>query len=355
MGGTLVDSSDVGRSFLRGLAVALGMFMAQQTLAGDAIETAAAGAASLDQAAEARAERAFLRRHLRALAFDAYRAGQRLPADWVLPRHAALTQLAEMARKGPTVTWIGHSTFLIHLEGRWILTDPIFSSHASPLPPLGPRRMAPPGLRLGDLPRIDVVLISHIHYDHFDYPTLSRLAARDKRTLVLTPPGGKALLRRAGFQRIVEMESAQALRVGPLAIRSLQVGHKAGRGPPHKHNDPTSAWLIAADGLRLFFSGDTGYSPIFRQFRNRFRPVDVALVPIGAYRPQRFLAHQHVKPEDSIRIARDLGARLAIGMHWGTFALTPEPILEPPQRFLAPATPGLRRAVLRIGETMMLR
>lgn len=300
--------------------------------------------------------RAYLRRHVRRLALDHYRAGQSLPRNWIVPAPQALTQLRAKSRRGPTITWIGHATFLIQIKGRWILTDPVFSKRASPLPPFGPKRMAPPSLPLRALPKIDVILISHVHYDHLDFPTLRWLANRDKRTWVLAPRGTRSLLSRTGFLRIASTaKTGTSFQIGSFKFLSIRLPHDAGRGLPRYEREPTLGWRLRVGRLRIFFAGDTSYDSRFRAFRRRFGYSDVVLVPIGAYTPRRFVRHQHITPEEAVRIANDLGARLAVAAHWGTFALTPEPILEPPRRFLnAPSKSRLRRIVPRIGETILI-
>jgi N-acyl-phosphatidylethanolamine-hydrolysing phospholipase D len=301
----------------------------------------------------ARRERAYFRRELVKYAFDAYGRGKSLPDSLVLDRRAALAAF-KAAEGAPSATWIGHSTFLIEIAGTRILTDPVFSNRVTPLPPLGPERLAPPGLPFSALPPIDIVLISHNHYDHLDVPTLARLAARDRRTVVVAPDGTRDLLARAGFERIVVVETPERVDLGAVDVRAVFAQHNSGRGLVNEEPPHANGYLIEGNGLRLYFAGDTGYNPQFREIGRRLGPVDVAFVPIGAYTPEDIYFIYHLNPEDAVRLARDFGADLAVAMHWGTFALSPEPILEPPQRFLAAPSPGLRKIVPRIGETIRL-
>ena len=341
--------------FARLRLAALALLIGAPLLGGALISAPAAhaqDAATVSPEAAAR-ERAYFRRELPRYAFDVYGRGKRLPDSLVLDRETALAQF-RAAAGAPSATWIGHSTFLIEIAGLNILTDPVFSSRVTPLPPFGPRRLAPPGLKLSDLPRIHVVLISHDHYDHLDFPTLARLAARDKRTVVIAPRDTRDLLERAGFRRIVLIENPENVDLGAVTVRAVFAQHNSGRGlanddPPH-----ANGYLIEGGGLRLYFAGDTGYNPVFRDIGRTLGPVDVAFVPIGAYAPEDILSIYHVNPEDAVRLARDLGADVAVAMHWGTFALSEEPILEPRQRFLAAPSPGVRKIVPRIGETIRL-
>lgn len=311
-------------------------------------------AATLYVSPEAAArERAFFRRELPKYAFDVYGRGKRLPDALVLDRATAVQDF-QAAVGVPSATWIGHSTFLIELAGLNILTDPVFSRYVTPLPPFGPRRLAPPGLRFSDLPRIHLVLISHNHYDHLDFPTLKRLATRDQRTIVVAPRGTRNLLRRAGFSRIVLIENPEQMDFGAVKVRAVLAQHNSGRSLANEEPPHVNGYLIEGGGLKLYFAGDTGYNPYFRELGRAVGPVDVAFVPIGAYAPEEILSIYHVNPEDAVRLAQDLRADLAVAMHWGTFALSEEPLLEPPRRFLATSSPGMQKFVPRIGETIRL-
>lgn len=296
----------------------------------------------------------YYRGHLLRMTRDAYRKGQVLPASQIIPQRQAAIQLRASSKAYATATWIGHASFLVRLGNTTILTDPVYSSHPSPLAPAGPRRMAPPGLRFGDLPRIHAIVLSHAHYDHTGFPTLRRLAARDKRTVVLAPPKFRPLLSQAGFTRIIVLQPDGKAKVGNVRFTAVKVPHISGRDIDGDDYPHAFGWRMEAPRYRLFFAGDTSYGPQFRRSRRRQGRVNAALVPIGAYAPRRFEKVNHVNPEEALRIARDMGASLAIAMHWGTFALTPEPIMEPKQRFLA-ARGGPRRVVPKIGETIILK
>ncbi len=298
---------------------------------------------------------AYYRDHIGRLSRDAYRRGQSLPERLIVPRDEAGDQLRRSMPRPATATWIGHSTFFVRMGGLGILTDPVFSSHASPLPPTGPRRTQPPGLRFADLPRIHVIVLSHGHYDHTDFPTLKRLADRDRRTVVFVPTKMKQLVQRAGFTRIVALDPGQRARIGGIRFTAIRAAHQSGRNYRGDDLGHALSWLIEAPKLDLLFVGDTSYSPAYRQMRRRRGAVDVVLVPIGAYSPREFEKHNHVNPEEAVRLARDVGARMAIAMHWGTFMLTPEPILEPPARFKRAGRGKVRTIVPKVGETIRLR
>lgn len=280
--------------------------------------------------------------------------------DWTPPELArGEPELAFLRanREQPTATWLGHASFLLQLGGRNILTDPALTERASPLPFAGPARVQPPGIAIADLPPIDLVVISHDHYDHLDLPTLEKLRGRDNPLLV-APLGLSPWLRTRGFENVAELDWWQHHDTGMLRIHAVPVQHFSGRGLFDRNQRLWAGYVLEADELRVFFAGDTGYSPDFADIGARFAPVDLALIPIGAYAPRDFMKPVHVTPEEAVRIHRDVGARASIGMHWGTFRLTTEPMDEPPERLrTATAEAGLAPEAFRtvpLGATQRL-
>lgn len=254
--------------------------------------------------------------------------------DWEpvdVERVAPELEFLHANREQATATWLGHASFLIQLGGRNILTDPILSERASPLPFAGPTRLQAPGIALQDLPPIEVVVISHDHYDHLDLPTLEKLQERDAPLLVV-PLGLGEWLRDRGFEKVAELDWWQRQETAGLRVHAVPVQHFSGRGLRDRNQRLWAGYVLEADGLRVFFAGDTGYSPDFADIGARFAPIDLALIPIGAYEPRDFMKPVHVNPEEAVRIHQDVGARQSIGMHWGTFRLTTEPLDEPPRR-----------------------
>jgi L-ascorbate metabolism protein UlaG (beta-lactamase superfamily) len=227
-----------------------------------------------------------------------------------------------------TVTFIGHSTFLIQTRAGNVLTDPMFSARASPLPFIGPRRVRAAAIRLEDLPEISVVLLSHNHYDHCDLPSLRALRRRfDPR--VITPLNNGRFARKARLRRVEELDWWQQTTSSPVHVTATPAQHFSARTPFDRNRALWSGFVVEIDSHRIFFAGDSGYAPHFREVRERFGEIDLALLPIGAYEPRWFMKDIHMDPREAVLAHLDLGARQSVGMHFGTFQLTPEGIDEP--------------------------
>ena len=228
------------------------------------------------------------------------------------------------------VTLVGHATLLVQMDGLNLLTDPVWAPRVSPVGFAGPKRFRPPGVRFEDLPPIDLVLLSHNHYDHCCLPTLRRLAAAHDAPPIVTGLGNAALLEKHGIPGAVELDWWEDTRVGEARVVGVEMQHFSGRGP--RDRDRT-LWL----GLvvehpragRVLFCGDTGYGPHFERIRERVGVPRLALLPIGAYRPRWFMKWVHVDPDEAVRAHLDLGAMTSVGMHYGTFALADDGMDEP--------------------------
>ncbi len=255
----------------------------------------------------------------------------------------------------PTITWVGHATLLIQLDGVNVLTDPQWSERASPVRFAGPRRLTPPGLRLEDLPPIHVVLISHDHFDHLDEATVRRLAAAH-RPRFYVPLGLGAWFAKLGVTDVVELDWWDSRVERGLTLTLVPVQHWSARSFFELNNRLWGGWAIAGRERRAFFGGDTGYyAPYFQAIGARLGPFDLAAISIGAYMPASIMQFTHTTPEESLRIFADVRAQHFVAMHWGTFDLSDEPPAEPPERLRAEARRlGLgddRVWVLRHGET----
>jgi L-ascorbate metabolism protein UlaG (beta-lactamase superfamily) len=257
-------------------------------------------------------------------------------------------------------TYVNHSTFLLQTAQGNVLTDPVYSAHAGPFGRLGPKRAHSPGVPFADLPEIDVVLLSHDHYDHCDLPTLQRLAARFQPHAI-TPIGNGALLRRAGFpaEKITELDWWQSHRTAAgLSVTVTPSRHWSNRIRGPRNGRLWGGFYLAGGSHRIAFVGDTGYdAEFFASIRQRLGAPDLALIPIGAYEPRWFMAPQHCNPAEAVQIHRDLGARQSIAMHWGTFQLTDEAREDPLRALTAARTAAGLAAdeflVLQPGESWL--
>jgi N-acyl-phosphatidylethanolamine-hydrolysing phospholipase D len=264
--------------------------------------------------------------------------------------------LRENARHSdPTVTWVGHATLLVQMGHATFLTDPIWSDTPSPVSFLGPVRFVAPGLRLEDLPPIDFVLVSHNHYDHLDLPTLKALAERSARTRFFVPLGNAALLREEGIANFEEFDWGDVRTLGGVTVHCLPAQHWSARGLGDERRALWSSWAVTSAERRFYFGGDTGYFSGFAAIGRALGPFDLAAVPIGAYEPSAMMRESHLDPEQAVQAALDVRARRMLGVHFGTFDLSDEPLDEPPARFRAAAAARGHTAedawILEIGET----
>jgi N-acyl-phosphatidylethanolamine-hydrolysing phospholipase D len=254
---------------------------------------------------------------------------------------------------------------LLQLGGLNVLIDPVFSQRASPLQWVGPRRVMDPGLPIDALPPIDIVLLSHNHYDHLDHPAVKRIAAAHPRATWIVPLGLSASIRGWGVREMVELDWWQHTVVNALRITATPARHFSGRRLRDRNRSLWCGFALELEGQRAYFAGDTAYHPEFGAIGARCGPFAFTMIPIGAYDPRWFMGNVHADPEDAVRIYQDLIAAHAahplpvmLTIHWGTFRLTDEPMDEPPRRALARwRAVGLdpdRLWIARFGETRAL-
>jgi L-ascorbate metabolism protein UlaG (beta-lactamase superfamily) len=227
------------------------------------------------------------------------------------------------------VTFIGHSTFLLQQPNLNLLTDPIFSERASPFSWVGPKRVRPPTLKLTELPRIQVVLISHNHYDHLDLPTL-RWLAREHQPRFITMLGNKAWLEKRGVKNVVELDWWQSHQATPaLEVIGTPAQHFSARWPWDRCATLWGGFALKTPAGKFYFAGDSGYNQTFKEIGARLGPFDLALIPIGAYEPRWFMQPVHCTPDEAVKIHQAVGSRQSWAMHFGTFQLTDEGIDDP--------------------------
>jgi N-acyl-phosphatidylethanolamine-hydrolysing phospholipase D len=250
------------------------------------------------------------------------------------------------------LTWLGHAGFFARMDGATFVTDPVYSERASPLAFAGPRRLVPPGVPFEALPTPDFALLSHDHYDHADLPTLRRLAAREVPFVV--PSGVGDLVREAGGRVAAELAWWESAELAGVTVTCVPARHFSGRGLLDRNRRLWAGFVVAGATHRFYHAGDTALFDGFAEIGRRLGPIDLAALPIGAYEPRALMGPIHLNPEEAVRAALDLGARAVVGMHFGTFDLSDEPLDEPPKRFLAEAArQGFadEAFVMAVGET----
>ena len=254
---------------------------------------------------------------------------QRWPASFPSPYRDKPPERFDQLR----LAAIGHSSILVQLAGLNLLVDPVWAERASPFSFAGPKRVNPPGIAFDDLPPIDVVLVTHNHYDHLDGPTIARLWRRFKPR-VIAPLGNDPIIR--GYEPAIAVETHdwgdRVVLSDRLTLHIEPAFHWSGRGVRDRRMALWCSFVVTgAEGGVLYHCGDTGYGDgsIFRAVKTTYGPPRVALLPIGAYEPRWFMQPQHINPEEAVQVMLDCGAERAFGHHWGTFQLTHEAIEAP--------------------------
>lgn len=299
-------------------------------------------------------------KHVAPYFFDMFKMGRQkveIPKDHVMPRADALQELQHhLSGTHEFTTWLGHAAFLIRMGGLTILTDPYLTSYAGPAG-LGPKRYVKAGIAISALPPIDVLVVSHNHYDHLDERALAKLPGKD-RMIVIVPLKLGEFFHARGFTNVVELDWYDTHRIGETSFTALPVVHWSRRTGLDTNKTLWAGFAIRSPEHHLFFGGDSGYGPVFKETGSEYGPFDTALLGIGAYAPVEMMHASHATPEQAVQMGLDLKARRIVGMHWGTVLLTLEPPFEPPQRFMAA---GIAKGydpqnlwVMRIGETRPL-
>lgn len=229
------------------------------------------------------------------------------------------------------VSYIGHASFLVQIAGLNILCDPVWSDRASPVSFMGPKRVNPPGVALEDLPKIDLILISHNHYDHLDTETLKKLHAKFNPRII-TPLGNDTIIKDdIRDANVTAYDWYEHADIGDVRIHIEPTHHWSARGMGDRREALWASFVIQSQSKKICFIGDTGFGGghAFKIIGERHKEIDLALIPIGAYEPRWFMSRYHINPEEAVRAKKLLRAKQAIGHHWGTFQLTDEPIMKP--------------------------
>ncbi|KAG0211761.1 hypothetical protein BGX33_004103 [Mortierella sp. NVP41] len=314
---------------------------------------------------------------IRALVFDFDRKQAAVTAQTQLPKilnvNKALLDTFSYPKKqtpqegqgvtsGPeqiTTTWLGHACFLVQVNGVNVLFDPVFSDRCSPSQLAGPKRFTPPPCKLDELPRVDIVVISHNHYDHLDLTTIQKLQ-KDHKPFFYVPLGNKAWFHSIGIKdKVTEWDAHEhSFHDDKSGIKVLctPCQHFTGRSLTDHYKTLWASWVIETipktteeKPVKVFFGGDTGYRyvpkgadenamphcPAFKEIGDRVGPFDLSMIPIGAYSPRWFMSPIHCSPEDAVRVHEDIKSKRSVGMHWGTWVLTDEDVTEPPKRLEA--------------------
>lgn len=252
-----------------------------------------------------------------------------VPNDHVISEGLALKELIKL-KKHNTITWLGHASFILRLDGTTILTDPFLTNRASPFSLIGGvTRFVPPAISIEKLPTVDVIIISHDHYDHLDIKTISKLKNK-KNIHVFVPLGLKAVFIENGYKHVHELDWNEHKTINDIKITSTFSVHYSGRGLFDRNQALWASWIIKTKSRQYYFSGDTAYTPEFKKIGKEFKYFDLAIIPIGAYSPRKMMKPSHVNPKEAIRMVLDLNAKKLVASHWGTIELSNEPHFEPP-------------------------
>ena len=253
-----------------------------------------------------------------------------------------------------TITWVGHATTVIQMEGKNILTDPVWSSRVGPFKWAGSPRVTEPGLSIDKLPPIDIILISHNQYDHLDDSSIEELADRFPDAKYFVPLRVRDWFEDKGIRNVEEYDWWEGGSVGELKIICAPTQHFSGRWINDRNQSLWCSWIVTGK-KRLYFGGDSGYCSHFENIGRKFGPFDLTMVPIGAYEPRRLMRPVHMNPEEAVQTNLDLRGKKMLGIHWGTFMMTDEPMDEPPVK-LADAVKAKNLSpddywALKLGET----
>ena len=265
-------------------------------------------------------------------------------------------QRAELKGHDDRVWWLGHATVLLRINGRYLLTDPVFSRRASPLSFAGPQRKTPAPVCVNELHYLDAVLISHNHYDHLDSATVRQIIRRFPDTHFFVPLGLRQWFIRRGIRHVTELDWGQSHSWQGMTFTAVPAQHWSMRSFWDRNRSLWCGWIIEGASLRIWFSGDTGYTSTLAEIALSRGPLDLALIPIGAYSPRWFMSSHHMDPQQAVTLWQQLNKPFTVPIHWGVFELGDESLDMPPQELLAALDDDESRffVPLRIGQSLPL-
>ncbi|WP_392562587.1 MBL fold metallo-hydrolase [Orbus sturtevantii] len=249
---------------------------------------------------------------------------QRFCTDWYQEANFSITNR-------DAIWWLGHATALIKINNKIILTDPVFFDRVSPVPFIGPKRYTPCASSINNLPQIDIIVISHNHYDHLDYRSVLQLIERFPLVTIVVPLGLKKKIQAWGATRVIELDWWQDVWVDDVLLSAIPAKHWSRRGLFDINKTLWCGWMIESNQRCVYFVGDTGYSVEFTCVKKSFPNIDIALIPVGSYAPRWFMHNQHIDPAQALQLFHDIGCKRAIAIHWGTFELADDSLDEPPK------------------------
>ncbi len=275
-----------------------------------------------------------------------------VPPDMRLNERDAINHLNKL-KKSDTITWLGHATFLIRMDGQTILTDPYLTAHAGPWI-FGPNRYVPPGITIKNLPTLNIILLSHNHYDSLDLKTIEQLKNK-KNIKVVVPLYNASYFEDRGYPSIYELDWYQSIQLDSLKITAIPAIHYSGRTLRDQNRRLWAGYIIKSRRHKILYMCDSAYGEMYHYIGKKYGPFDAVIIDIGAYMPQSVMQYAHTTPEESVQIARDLKAKNVIAMHWGTVILSEEPPFDPPLRFRAAGKAAgyspKKIWVMKVGET----
>ncbi len=275
-----------------------------------------------------------------------------IPENYSIPLQEALNLWNNTS--GDKISWIGHMTTLIRLDGKTILTDPFFSDYASPIPPIGPKRIVQASMSIKDLPKIDIIIISHSHYDHLDLPSLEGIADKENISIIV-PLKVSQYFEHLNFKKVIELDWHENVQIGSISLTAMPVTHWSKRSMFATNDTLWAGYSIVSKHKKIFFSGDLEHASYYKDLGKKYGPFDLAILSISPYKPKEIMRGSHCEPKNCLRLALDLQAKNFMPIHWGTIMLGYNHLYEPLDDFKSGAKElGIKDEklfIFQIGET----